>query len=73
MINLYTFLKYKELIFFQEKYDLMHIFLQSELNELRQQILSLLEHPTDLTQVVNKLSFAQCIFVLSVYRVEALR
>lgn len=48
-------------------------YLQSELNELRQQILSLLEHPTDLTQVVNKLTFAQCIFVLSVYRVEALR
>ncbi|MPC19603.1 Phosphatidylinositol 4-kinase alpha [Portunus trituberculatus] len=45
----------------------------SELNELRQQILSLLEHPADLTQVVNKLTFAQCIFVLSVYRVEALR
>ncbi|XP_047491882.1 phosphatidylinositol 4-kinase alpha-like isoform X2 [Penaeus chinensis] len=44
-----------------------------ELGELRQQILSLLEHPTDVTPVVNKLSFAQCIYVLSVYRVEALR
>ncbi|XP_071514880.1 phosphatidylinositol 4-kinase alpha isoform X1 [Panulirus ornatus] len=45
----------------------------SELNELRQQILSILEHPADVTQIVNKLSFAQCIYVLSVYRVEALR
>ncbi|KAK3879548.1 hypothetical protein Pcinc_015884 [Petrolisthes cinctipes] len=45
----------------------------SELNELRQQILSILEHHTDVTPIVNKLSFAQCIYVLSVYRVEALR
>ncbi|KAK7078017.1 Phosphatidylinositol 4-kinase alpha, partial [Halocaridina rubra] len=45
----------------------------AELTELRQQILSLLDHPPDLTPVVNKLSFAQCIYVLSVYRVEALR
>ncbi|XP_042233496.1 phosphatidylinositol 4-kinase alpha-like isoform X1 [Homarus americanus] len=45
----------------------------SELNELRQQILSLLEHTADVTQIINKFSFAQCIYVLSVYRVEALR
>ncbi|XP_066970314.1 phosphatidylinositol 4-kinase alpha isoform X2 [Macrobrachium rosenbergii] len=44
-----------------------------ELSELRQQILSLLEHPADVTPIVNKLSFAQCIYVLSVYRAEALR
>lgn len=51
----------------------MSLIFQGELGELRQQILSLLEHPTDVTPVVNKLSFAQCIYVLSVYRVEALR
>ncbi|KAG7162490.1 Phosphatidylinositol 4-kinase alpha-like [Homarus americanus] len=31
----------------------------SELNELRQQILSLLEHTADVTQIINKFSFAQ--------------
>ncbi|XP_076062775.1 phosphatidylinositol 4-kinase III alpha isoform X2 [Oratosquilla oratoria] len=45
----------------------------SELAELRQQILNILDHAQDIVQVVNKLSFSQCIFVLSVYRLEALR
>ncbi|CAL4078353.1 unnamed protein product, partial [Meganyctiphanes norvegica] len=44
-----------------------------ELNELRQQILSLLDHPADVTPIIGKLSFAQCIYVLSVFRLEALR
>lgn len=57
----------------EERQTKISLIFQGELGELRQQILSLLEHPTDVTPVVNKLSFAQCIYVLSVYRVEALR
>lgn len=46
----------------------------NELNELRMQILDLLKHPApDVTNNVNKLSFAQCTFLLSVYWVETLR
>ncbi|XP_045467840.1 phosphatidylinositol 4-kinase alpha [Harmonia axyridis] len=45
----------------------------TELQELRNQILDLLKHPTDVTAIVNKLSFAQCTFLLSVYWVETLR
>ncbi|KAF2369044.1 hypothetical protein FHG87_000212 [Trinorchestia longiramus] len=45
----------------------------SELQELRQQILGLLEFPADLSPSVSKLSFSQCIYLLSVYRLEALR
>lgn len=45
----------------------------TELHELRTQILDLLKHPTDVSTYVNKLSFAQCTFLLSVYWVETLR
>ncbi|XP_050501433.1 phosphatidylinositol 4-kinase alpha isoform X1 [Diabrotica virgifera virgifera] len=45
----------------------------NELQELRTQILDLLKHPTDVTAYVNKLTFAQCTFLLSVYWVETLR
>ncbi|XP_018572269.1 phosphatidylinositol 4-kinase alpha isoform X2 [Anoplophora glabripennis] len=45
----------------------------NELQELRTQILDLLKHPADITAYVNKLSFAQCTFLLSVYWVETLR
>ncbi|XP_056639976.1 phosphatidylinositol 4-kinase alpha [Diorhabda sublineata] len=45
----------------------------NELHELRTQILDLLKHPADITAYVNKLSFAQCTFLLSVYWVETLR
>ncbi|VEN47690.1 unnamed protein product, partial [Callosobruchus maculatus] len=45
----------------------------NELQELRTQILDLLKHPADVTAYVNKLSFAQCTFLLSVYWVETLR
>ncbi|CAG9769001.1 unnamed protein product [Ceutorhynchus assimilis] len=46
----------------------------TELQELKNQILDLLRHPADVTAIVNnKLSFAQCTFLLSVYWVETLR
>ncbi|CAH0558143.1 unnamed protein product [Brassicogethes aeneus] len=45
----------------------------TELQELRTQILDLLKHPADVAAYVNKLSFAQCTFLLSVYWVETLR
>jgi phosphatidylinositol 4-kinase len=45
----------------------------NELQELKNQILELLRHPTDVTAYVNKLTFAQCTFLLSVYWVETLR
>ncbi|XP_049821823.1 phosphatidylinositol 4-kinase alpha isoform X3 [Aethina tumida] len=45
----------------------------NELQELKSQILDLLKHPPDVTAYVNKLSFAQCTFLLSVYWVETLR
>ncbi|KAJ8983343.1 hypothetical protein NQ317_003148 [Molorchus minor] len=45
----------------------------NELQELRTQILDLLKHPADITAYVNKLPFAQCTFLLSVYWVETLR
>lgn len=45
----------------------------TELQELRTQILELLKHPAEVTAIVNKLSFAQCTFLLSVYWVETLR
>lgn len=45
----------------------------NELHDLRMQILELLKHPSDITTYVNKLSFAQLTFLLSVYWVEMLR
>ncbi|KAH1001445.1 hypothetical protein HUJ04_005466 [Dendroctonus ponderosae] len=46
----------------------------TELQELKNQILDRLRHPADVTAIVNnKLTFAQCTFLLSVYWVEILR
>ncbi|KAB7502620.1 Phosphatidylinositol 4-kinase alpha [Armadillidium nasatum] len=45
----------------------------AELAELRQQILSFLDHPADLPPIVHKLNFPQTIYALSVFRLEALR
>ncbi|XP_053617223.1 phosphatidylinositol 4-kinase alpha isoform X3 [Plodia interpunctella] len=45
----------------------------AELQELKMQILNLLEHPPDITVIVNKLTFAPCMYLLSVYWVETLR
>uniref|UniRef100_W4VRQ0 Phosphatidylinositol 4-kinase alpha n=1 Tax=Corethrella appendiculata TaxID=1370023 RepID=W4VRQ0_9DIPT len=44
------------------------------LNELRSQILLLLDHPpAEITTCVHKLTFAQCTYLLSVYWLETLR
>ncbi|KAG6449776.1 hypothetical protein O3G_MSEX006205 [Manduca sexta] len=45
----------------------------NELQELKTQILNLLEHPPDVTVIVNKLMFAPCMYILSVYWLETLR
>ncbi|XP_073997967.1 phosphatidylinositol 4-kinase III alpha isoform X1 [Rhodnius prolixus] len=45
----------------------------TQLQEFRMQILTLLENPNEITAHVNKLSFAQCTFLLSVYWLETLR
>lgn len=44
-----------------------------ELVEVRNQILSDLEHPADIVSIVNRLNFAQCTYLMSVYRMEAFR
>ncbi|KAK7873127.1 hypothetical protein R5R35_006354 [Gryllus longicercus] len=45
----------------------------AELQDLKTQILNLLEHPADVTAFVKALSFAQCTYLLSVYWLETLR
>ncbi|KAL5017409.1 hypothetical protein ScPMuIL_006998 [Solemya velum] len=45
----------------------------AELNDLRTSILSLLENPNDVYALIHKLNFAQCTYLLSVYRLESLR
>lgn len=45
---------------------------QTELNELRTTIFSLLEN-SDIYKNVMSLSFAQCTYLLSVYKLETLR
>ncbi|CAL1289574.1 unnamed protein product [Larinioides sclopetarius] len=44
-----------------------------EIQELRNQILTLLDHQQDVTPLINKLNFAQCTYLLSVYHLETLR
>lgn len=45
----------------------------TELQELKTQISGLLNHPAEVVTLVNKLSFAECMFLLSVYWLETLR
>lgn len=45
----------------------------SELQEIRNQILSDIDNPSDVAPIINKLSFAQCTFLLSVCRLETFR
>lgn len=44
-----------------------------ELVEVRNQILSDLDHPADIVSIVNRMNFAQCTYLMSVYRMEAFR
>ena len=46
---------------------------QNDLNEFRQTILTLLQSPAEIVPYVNKLNFAQCTYLLSVYQLETLR
>lgn len=45
----------------------------NELQELKTQISNLLDHQPDVTVIVNKLTFAPCMYLLSVYWLETLR
>ncbi len=45
----------------------------NDLNEFRQTILTLLQSPAEIVPFVNKLNFAQCTYLLSVYQLETLR
>lgn len=45
----------------------------SELADLKSQILNLLDNPPEVTATVNKFSFAECIYLFSVYSLETLR
>ena len=47
--------------------------LKAELNGLRNTVLGILDYPAELVPVINRLSFAQCAYLLSVYRLETLR
>ena len=47
--------------------------LKAELNGLRNTVLGVLDYPAELVPVINRLSFAQCAYLLSVYRLETLR
>ena len=50
-----------------------HASVQTELQELKTQILNYLEQPQDVSAVIRQLSFAQCTYLLSVYKLEMLR
>ncbi|XP_013387820.1 phosphatidylinositol 4-kinase alpha-like [Lingula anatina] len=45
----------------------------AKLNELKGEICAQLEHPPDAVPVINKLSFSQLTYLLSVYKLETLR
>jgi len=49
------------------------VYLKAELNGLRSTVLGVLDYPAELVPIVNRLSFAQCAYLLSVYRLETLR
>lgn len=44
-----------------------------ELFEVRNQILNDLDHPAEIVSMVNRMNFAQCTYLMSVYRMEAFR
>ncbi len=46
---------------------------QAELQDLRNQLLSLLNNPPEVVQISNRLTFAQCTYLLSILRLETIR
>lgn len=46
---------------------------QTQLQDFKTQILTLLENPPDVITFVNKMTFAECTYLLSVYWLETLR
>ncbi|CAG0914490.1 unnamed protein product [Notodromas monacha] len=45
----------------------------AELQDLRNQLLSLLNSPAEVVQISNRLTFAQCTYLLSILRLETIR
>ncbi|CDW56508.1 phosphatidylinositol 4 kinase alpha [Trichuris trichiura] len=45
----------------------------SDLQEFRNNLLSQLNHPPDVVPLVNKMDFAQCVYLLTILRLETLR
>ena len=46
---------------------------QGELSELRSNIIALLDNNPEAAAVINRLTFSQCTYILSVFRLETLR
>jgi phosphatidylinositol 4-kinase len=47
--------------------------LQAELQELKNQLMTSLNNPADITPIANRLTFAQCTYLLSILRLETIR
>ena len=47
--------------------------LQAELNDLRMKVIALLDNNSEVSPIISRLTFAQCTYILSVFRMETLR
>ena len=54
-------------------HTLTHTHTQGELQEARQSLLDGLDRSPELDRLVLKLSFSQCLYLLSIHRLESLR